>query len=234
MELIYGKVRPLGRAEIIQSLKSSPSHCSRTGNSPYQEEMDLLLIQELLASSRIFPASLWGLSLSLSHQLLQSPKPAANPPFPGFFFSFLWDQPAHRGLHRDEIHPSHSHWDQVGTCRNHILGNQKLGNCSLPKPVAEDEHRDTGGKCSWAEFHGISNRRAPPEGHWDSGKGLGAPGHSLGNAAPAQFAPGNSFSSWGCRHRAEWEKPDLKEKSLLEKWENYEKRQLGAAARKRN
>lgn len=26
-------------------------------------------------------------------------------------------------------HIPSSHWDQLGACRNHILGNQKLGNC---------------------------------------------------------------------------------------------------------
>lgn len=40
------------------------------------------------------------------------------------------------------------------------------------------------------EFYGIAKRRALPEGHRDSGKGLGMPGHSLGNAAPAQLHQG--------------------------------------------
>lgn len=60
-----------------------------------------------------------------------------------------------------------------------------MGIAALPEPLAENEHRNTGGKRSWAEFHGISNRKVLPGGHRDSGKGLG---YSLGNAAPAQFA----------------------------------------------
>lgn len=55
-----------------------------------------------------------------------------------------------------------------------------------------------------AEFHGKSNRTALPEGHRDSGKGLGAPGHSLGNAAPGPVCTREFFPTLLVPSRKSW------------------------------
>lgn len=142
VELISGKVRPLGRARIIQFLNSSPSHCS--GNNSYQGNMDSLLFKGILNLLPIYS------SFPLGFIPLLVP-PAAPIPKTRGKSTFSWFSCGINQLIGDEIHPSHSVFPPgsgLGLAGTTSQGIKSLGIAALPKALPEDECRDTGGKHS--------------------------------------------------------------------------------------